>query len=184
MSLHCRPMSRPFARSRSSIARGQSSRRCGRVRMNHFAGCIPACPCTGIRRIPGPRPCRLIFLANNPNPESSRHVLVNAPGAGKYSEVHARFHPTLNRYQSAFGFYDTLLIGARDNRILYTVAKEIDLAVSLRDPPYNTASLARLAERALELQKPETHVVEDYEPYLPSKSAPAAFFGARCGGMV
>ncbi len=119
-----------------------------------------------------------IFLANNPHPESSRHVLVNAPGAGKYSEVHARFHPTLNRYQSAFGFYDTLLIGARDNRILYTVAKEIDLAVSLRDPPYNTASLARLAERALELQKPETHVVEDYEPYLPSKSAPAAFFGA------
>ena len=108
----------------------------------------------------------------------SAALLVHGREPGNTATIHAHYHPTLHRYQSAFGFYDIFLIGARQSRILYTVAKEIDLGVSLREPPYDKTSLARLTERAMALQEPEMHVVEDYEPYLPSRSAPAAFFGA------
>jgi signal transduction histidine kinase len=119
-----------------------------------------------------------VFIARNQHPDGLRQQLVHAPGAGQYSVVHARVHPTLHRYLGAFGFYDTFLINGRDRRILYTVAKEIDLGARLSEPPYNRTSLARLVNRVMELPEPETHVVEDYEPYLPSKSVPAAFFGA------
>ena len=131
-----------------------------------------------VSKDPRTQAIQTIFIASNPHPDGLRHLLVQGPGAGKYSEIHARYHPTLQRYQSAFGFYDIFLIGARERRVLCTVAKEIDLGVSLREPPYDKTSLARLTERAMALQEPEMHVVEDYEPYLPSRSAPAAFLGA------
>ncbi len=118
------------------------------------------------------------WLASNPHPAGRRHQLLHTPGLGKYGDVHARFHPTLQRYQAAFGFYDTFIIGRQDSRILYTVTKEIDLGVRLEEAPYDKTSLARLAVRALQLPEPESFVVEDYEPYLPSQSQPAAFFGA------
>jgi signal transduction histidine kinase len=118
------------------------------------------------------------FLAENPHPEDLRQLLVSAKGVGVYGDRHAHFHPTLHRYHSAFGFYDIFLISARDSRILYSVAKEIDLGMRLAEAPYDRTSLARLWKRALATEEPETYVAEDYEPYLPSRLAPAAFFAA------
>jgi signal transduction histidine kinase len=119
-----------------------------------------------------------LFIASNPHPAGLRQLLLNAPGAGNYGDVHARYHPTLQRYQSAFGFYDTFLIDGADQRILYTVLKEIDLGVRLTEDPYRKTSLARIFERAMALETPERYVVEDYKPYQPSQSVPAAFFAA------
>jgi signal transduction histidine kinase len=127
---------------------------------------------------PRVRTAQTTFLALNPHPPGLRRQLLKPSGLGRYADVHARFHPTLHRYQSAFGFYDTLLIDAADSRILYSVSKEIDFGVRLTDGPYNGTSLARLVTRVLTLPEPEMYAVEDYEPYLPSKSMPAAFFGA------
>ncbi|HYI97047.1 MAG TPA: HAMP domain-containing protein [Bryobacteraceae bacterium] len=135
-------------------------------------------PANWFPKDPRTQTLQTIFVASNPHPNELRYQLVSGPGAGKYSATHAQYHPTLQRYQSAFGFYDTFLVGARERRVLYTVTKEIDLGVSLRERPYDKTSLARLIERAMALPEPEMHVVEDYEPYLPSRSAPAAFFGA------
>lgn len=117
------------------------------------------------------------FFAST-HPEALRQLIVAAPGTGAYGEIHARFHPTLHRYYGAFGFYDIFLISVRDSRILYTVVKEIDLGMRLKEAPYDRTSLARLVQRTLTLQEPETYLVEDYEAYLPSRLEPAAFFAA------
>lgn len=97
-------------------------------------------------------------------------VATGGPG-GAYGEVHARYHPTLERYQTAFGFYDIFLIDA-GGRILYTVRKEIDLGADLRGARYRETALARAYARAT---TPGQAVLEDYAPYTPSAEAPAAF---------
>lgn len=116
----------------------------------------------------------------------SRDLLLTPPGLGAYGRVHARFHPTLHRYQTAFGFYDIFLIDASGD-IVYTVFKEPDLGANLRQPPLSTTTLARAFERALSLPTPEQSVLEDYAPYAPSQHSPAAFAAApiwRAGAKV
>lgn len=119
-----------------------------------------------------------VFVAANPYPEGMRQQLLSGSGLGMYSDTHASFHPTLQRYQSAFGFYDTFLIDARDGRILYTVRKELDLGMRLTDDPYRRTSLGRIFRRTVQLNEPESSVIEDYQPYPPSRGIPAAFLAA------
>jgi PAS domain S-box-containing protein len=118
------------------------------------------------------------FIAQNPYPIGSRLHLLSAPAAGPYSAVHARFHPTLYRYLRAFGFYDIFVIDADQGRLLYTVTKEVDLGTALLQQPYRETALASAWRRAVALEEPESFVVEDFQPYLPSYFAPAAFVAA------
>lgn len=117
-----------------------------------------------------------LFLAANPHPLGAKDRQLEAPGP--YGAVHARYHPTLHRYQSAFGFYDVFLIEAGTGRVLYTVFKEIDLGVELTRAPYVHSPLAEAFRRASALTEPEQYATLDYRPYLPSHLAPAAFVAA------
>ena len=106
------------------------------------------------------------------------HYLVaqgEAPGA--YGATHARFHPTLQRYQTAFGFYDIFLIDA-GGRVVYTVRKEMDLGASLGHARYRDTALARAFRRAMATGGAERAVLEDYQPYTPSRNEQAAFIAA------
>jgi signal transduction histidine kinase len=118
------------------------------------------------------------YVAANKYPAGSKDLLLNVPKAGAYGRAHARHHPTLQRYQGAFGFYDVFLIDAADGRILYTVRKEIDLGMGLSESPYRETALARAFERARKAAASDPVVVEDYQPYAPSYFAPAAFLAA------
>jgi signal transduction histidine kinase len=108
------------------------------------------------------------------------------PGAGRYDQIHRRYHPTFHRYRAAFGFYDIFLIGRPEGRVLYTVMKEIDLGAALLGEPYRSTGLARVYGRARELDADEESVMEDYSPYVASGFAPAAFVAApvRRAGAV
>ncbi|MCS7026578.1 MAG: cache domain-containing protein [Bryobacteraceae bacterium] len=123
------------------------------------------------------RSLQYFYIAQNPYPPGTKDRLLEVPGAGRYGVIHARYHPTLHRYQSAFGFYDIFLIDA-SGRVLYTVSKEIDLGASIGQAPYSRTGLGRVFRRALALPEPEQAVVEDYARYLPSHEAPAAFVAA------
>lgn len=128
-----------------------------------------------------------LFLAANPHPVGAKDLLLDVPAAGRYGLTHSRYHPTLHRYQSAFGFYDIFLIDARDGRLLYTVFKEIDLGTNLRTDRFRETGLARVFERAAALDEPEQVVIEDYRPYVASYFAPAAFLAApvwRAGAKI
>jgi signal transduction histidine kinase len=116
-----------------------------------------------------------IFLAANPHPAGERDLLLEVK-AGHYGAVHGRFHPTFHRYNSAFGFYDILLILAPEGRVVYSVRKEIDLGAKLGAEPLRSTGLARAYERALASGGGEEQpVLEDYTPYAPSHLVPAAF---------
>jgi signal transduction histidine kinase len=118
------------------------------------------------------------FLADNPHPVGAKDLLLDAPGAGAFGAVHARYHPTFHRYLSAFGFYDIFIVDATSRRVLYSVSKEIDFGVNLGEAPFAYSGLARAVDRALRLNEAETVVIEDYAPYPPSYFAPAAFLAA------
>lgn len=118
----------------------------------------------------------LHYFLINATPAGARDTLLTAPG--EYGRVHARYHPTLHRYQSAFGFYDVLLIGAAQPRVLYTVRKEVDLGMVLTEAPYASSALASIVRRANEIREPEQFVLQDFSAYLPSDPVPAAFVAA------
>ncbi|MBS1824488.1 MAG: HAMP domain-containing protein [Acidobacteria bacterium] len=117
------------------------------------------------------------YIAANPHPLGAKDLLLSAPQSGPYDRTHLRYHPTLHRYQSAFGFYDIFLINAQ-GRLLYSVFKEIDFGGDLRARPYNTTSLAKAFEQAIALGEPETTVIEDFVFYAPSHMTPASFLAA------
>lgn len=129
-------------------------------------------------RDPRTRVLQYLYLAKNPHSRGGRDLLLNVPQAGAYGDVHSRFHPIFHRYKEAFGFYDILLISAREGRIHYSVLKELDLGTSLEAEPMRTTHLARIFKRALALPESADAVIEDYAPYLPSNLAPAAFAAA------
>lgn len=121
---------------------------------------------------PRSRALQSIFIAGNPHPVGHKDRMLAAPGA--YGEIHARYHPTLHRYQTAFGLYDIFLIDA-EGCVVYTVFKEIDLGVCLNESPYRESALGRIYRRVLTLDEPEQFLTSDYAVYLPSHLAPAAF---------
>lgn len=134
---------------------------------------------------PRTRSLQHLFLVSNPHPMGAKDRMLEAPGP--YGRIHARYHPTLHRYQTAFGFYDILLIDSASARVLYTVFKEPDLGIRLTDSPYRASALGQIFERAMALGEPEQFVLADYTPYAPSHSAPAAFAAApiwRAGSKV
>lgn len=116
------------------------------------------------------------FLLRNPHPLGAKDRLLEAPGA--YGRAHSRFHPTLHRYQTAFGMYDIFLIDADTGRVLYTVFKEIDLGANLNASPARDSALGKAYREALALPEPEQFVLRDYEAYIPSHGQPAAFAAA------
>jgi signal transduction histidine kinase len=126
-------------------------------------------------RDPQTRGAQYVYIAGNPHPAGSKDLLLKASDGSEYSRLHARYHPTFHRYLTAFNFYDIFLIDAKDGRILYTVSKEIDLGMKLTEPPYNSTTLARAYEQAMELPEADRAVITDYAPYMPSRLTPAAF---------
>jgi methyl-accepting chemotaxis protein len=117
------------------------------------------------------------FIARNPHPVGSKDLLLRPGARGAYADAHARYHPTLHHYQTAFGFYDIFLIG-RDGRVLYTVFKEIDLGADLSAAPWRETGLAAAYRKAMALDTTDEVAAEDYRPYIASHFAPAAFLAA------
>ncbi|MBW8185762.1 methyl-accepting chemotaxis protein [Shewanella nanhaiensis] len=118
------------------------------------------------------------YISGNSNPLGSKNQLMKAEDGSKYSELHKKYHPHLNQYLEAFGFYDIFLIEPETGYVVYSVFKELDFATSLLTGPYKETGLAeafRLANATAE--KNETFLV-DFKPYFPSYEAAAAFISS------
>ncbi|MBZ2183409.1 MAG: HAMP domain-containing protein [Bryobacter sp.] len=125
------------------------------------------------------------LVAMNPYPAGAKGQLLEAQGV--YGQAHSRYHPTFHRYQKAFGFYDIFLVDAENRRVVYTVSKEIDFGILLGEAPYRDSALGRVVDKAMSIGESDGWVLSDYEPYVPSSLAPAAFIAAplfRAGARV
>lgn len=119
-----------------------------------------------------------LFLAENPHPVGAKDLLDYADEAGAYGEAHRVHHSVFRKYLQAFGYYDIFLVDAKNEIVVYTVFKEVDFGISLRDPPHSQSPLAFAVAEVLRSGGHESLVITDYRPYGPSYFSPAAFLAA------
>lgn len=117
------------------------------------------------------------YIAANPNAVGKKHLLNAAKDGSKYSQLHARYHPTFRKIIEKFGYYDMFLIDPQGN-IVYTVFKETDFVTNLDIGPYKDSNLAQLSAMVRESKEKDFSKIVDFAPYSPSYGAPAAFIAA------
>jgi hypothetical protein len=71
----------------------------------------------------GPYYAQYWYLVNNPAPAGRKQELDQAADGSRYSEVHARFHPSYRRLVERFGYADLMLVDDRTGRVVYTVMR-------------------------------------------------------------
>ncbi len=115
------------------------------------------------------------YIIANPNALGEKDKLMAAPGALSYHAAHAQFHPSFERAQKLFGFYDIFLIDTATDQVVYTVFKELDFGTRLTD---GIAARSKLAEAYLRVKNAKSRddfALTDFEPYLASYNDQAAF---------
>lgn len=117
------------------------------------------------------------YIAGNPNPVGQKDLLNSAQDSSRYSQVHAQYHSIFRDIIKKFGYYDMFLINPQGT-IVYTVYKETDFTSNLITGPYNESNLARLVASVRRSKGKNYATTIDFEPYVPSYGAPAAFIAA------
>jgi len=118
------------------------------------------------------------FIAESPYPTGEKHKLTEMGDDSPYSRAHRFYHPILRKYLEEFGFYDIFLIDAKTGHIVYSVFKEIDYATSLLTGPYKDTNLALAFRAGRNADRGDFFRLVDFEPYVPSYNAPAAFIAS------
>ncbi|TNG01098.1 MAG: PAS domain S-box protein, partial [Gammaproteobacteria bacterium] len=115
------------------------------------------------------------YIVENSFEAGKKNELLTGGDGSNYSREHKEFHPFFNDYLKRFGYYDIFLIDSEDGRIVYSVFKEMDFATSLLTGPYKDTNLAQAFNVARQAGDPDFVGLVDFEPYIPSYNAPAAF---------
>ncbi len=116
-----------------------------------------------------------LYIANNPNPVGSKHLMDQSSDRSSYSAFHKQYHPILRHYLEKFGYYDIFLIDVNNGNIVYTVFKEVDFGTSLDDGPYSLTNLADAYGWAKSADSAGFTKQVDFKPYHPSYNASASF---------
>lgn len=114
------------------------------------------------------------YLADNDNPLGSKDMLYSHDDNSLYGKHHALYHQMFRDNQQKFGYYDIFLIEPTAGNIVYSVFKETDYGTSLFNGPHRGSNLSEVSRKALSLSEGEVAMV-DFQNYLPSYAAPAAF---------
>lgn len=120
------------------------------------------------------------YIAQNPYAASERERF-EAPAptignTGSYDAVHKKFHAHYLDIMQKLGLYDLFIVDDRTGHVLYSVEKEADFGTNLETGPLRNSNLA-LAYRLIR-DRPDDQrgvIFIDFEHYLPSGGAPAAF---------
>ena len=119
-----------------------------------------------------------LYIADNPNPTGSKHLLDRAKDKSAYSMVHGKYHPIIRNFLDKFGYYDIFLVEPETGHIVYSVFKEVDYGTSLLTGPYKDTNFAEAFRHALEADRGEYVKFEDFKQYHPSYNAEASFIAA------
>ncbi len=119
-----------------------------------------------------------LFISSNPHPLGEKDKLDAPDDESSYSSVHSKYHPFVRSFQQKFGYYDIFLVDDRTGNVLYSVFKEVDFGTSLVDGPHKNSGLAKVFKKTRSSGNAEEVVLIDYESYVPSYNAPAAFIAS------
>jgi class 3 adenylate cyclase len=117
------------------------------------------------------------YISENHNPVGKKHYLNSVRDNTRYSQLHAKYHPIFRKIIEKFGYYDLFLIDDRGT-IVYTVYKETDFTTNLITGPYRDSNLAVLVAAIRRTNAKNYAQPIDFEAYIPSYGAPAAFIAA------
>ncbi len=117
------------------------------------------------------------YIADNPFPAQDKLSLDAAENNTTYDRAHARFHTETRHYLEAFGYYDIMLVDL-SGRVVYTVFKEMDFGTNLLTGPLAGSGLAQAFEEGAKLLSEKDTAFIDFQPYIPSYNAPAAFLSS------
>jgi class 3 adenylate cyclase len=118
------------------------------------------------------------YIASNLDAVGGKQQLLDAGDGSQYSRTHARYHPLLRRYHDLFGYEDLFLIDPESGAIVYSILKEVDFGTSLLNGPYRHSNLADAVKAAINANARGFVKIVDFDHYLPSFGAPAAFLAA------
>ena len=94
----------------------------------------------------------------------------DAPAA--FKAVHDKYYPTFAHYMEQYGYYDLFLMGAEHGDISFTVAKEADFGMRLKNVESSLKDVWDIAVKEGRV------TLSDTKPYAPSADAPAQFVAA------
>ncbi|WP_025741191.1 HAMP domain-containing protein [Aquimarina pacifica] len=95
-----------------------------------------------------------------------------------YFDIHNKYHKSLSSFIKRYDIYDLFLIEDKTGYIVYSVAKEIDYATSLLSGPFADSNIGKLYRKIRYTGLKNGTMMCDFERYLPSNFAPAAFIAA------
>lgn len=118
------------------------------------------------------------LIAANENPLGEKHKLDKFKDISDYSAEHERYHPSYRNFIEYFGYYDLFIVDPTSGNIVYSVYKELDYATSLIDGPFANSGIGRAFKAANASSDPDFVAIEDFDSYIPSYNAPAAFMAS------
>lgn len=141
-------------------------------------------------RVKATRYLQYHYISGNEYETGQKDLLdLSKTDTSSYASTHAKYHPIIKNFLHEFSYYDIFLIN-NEGYIIYSVFKEVDFATNLVSGPYSQTNFAKAYKATKNLQKGEL-VLHDFEPYLPSYSAPASFIatpvfadGKRQGALI
>lgn len=113
------------------------------------------------------------YIVKNPHAIGEKQRLDDAGDGSQYSQFHRQYHPIFKQIAKEFGYYDLFLIDNAGN-VVYSVAKEIDFASSLRLGANAQSGLATVYKEA-QKQNSGYVAISDFAFYDPSYGFPSAF---------
>ena len=116
------------------------------------------------------------YILNNPNPAGSKNLLDRGNSNNDFNRVHAIYHPGLRNLVEKFGLYDLFLIDM-NGRVIYSNFKEVDFAADLTNGSQSGSNLSKSFKASLNASRGKASLT-DFEEYMPSYGAPAAFISS------
>jgi class 3 adenylate cyclase len=96
----------------------------------------------------------------------------------EWAEIHDPLDEAFQEFAFRVGFDDFYLIEPRALVVVYSTAKDIDFATSLRAGPHSGSQLAALVDQLADDPAPGDVVVRDFAAYAPAGDRSSAFVGS------
>jgi len=119
-----------------------------------------------------------LYMADNKHPLGSKSQLNDADDGSTYTKAHFWYHPAMHSYLEKFGYYDIFLVNQETGDVVYSVFKEIDYATNLYSGAHQNSGIAEVVKKAANAHSKDQTFVNDFDPYVPSYNAAAAFIAS------
>ena len=102
------------------------------------------------------RIAQYIFITDNKEKLGEKNLLIHNPKYDStYMKAHKKYHPSFDKILTQFDLYDIFMVDLAGN-LIYTDFKEKDYATNLKEGVYFKSGIARVYNKALQLEEGKT----------------------------